>query len=679
MEEKTGILSRLAFFKKKKFLILIPIIAIGAYFLLFKKEDGSVYTLAKVERGSIKQTVSETGTVEASDDLNLSFLISGRLAKVHVREGERAQKDQVLAELDYGALSIKEKEAQSQVMAANANLDKLIVGATGAEIKVARANVSQAKAAYDASVRDLEKTKNTVEETSRQAQKKMDDLLNSTEKDITTYEQAVTQANTALANAKTTYQTALETAKTNALADAEDSILDGQIALDKIKTILDDADAMVLFSQKDISYVQKTKDGHSSAITKKIIAENSYSQAKVSRTDIAVKSALIGALNFLNATLSALNYSFQGLEKSITSFDFSQAELDAYKTAISAQITLITASIAATQSATQGLDTAILNYDAKVRDAEESLIQAKASLDSAKLTAQNSLESARLSGDQQAAAAESKAETSLKALDAAEAGLDKVLVGSNNFDVRSAQAALSQAEANLASVKRQIEDSIIKAPVSGIVAKINFDIGETVQAASPAITIIGDNIFNIKIDISEIDVPKINLGNEAEITFDAFGPEKKYKGEVYFVDTAPTIIQDVVYYEVKVRLDGGMDVTADATGISTDDSLLNNNADNVAVGTSTEPVANPQFSGIKPGMTANVDIFAVKKDDVLIMPLRAVVDKNGSGKFVRIMSGGAPKEAPIEIGLKGDEGMVEVVSGVKEGDEVVTFIKENKK
>ncbi|MFA6171720.1 MAG: HlyD family efflux transporter periplasmic adaptor subunit [Patescibacteria group bacterium] len=686
--------------KKKILLVLtLAVIIIGAFFVL-KKKPAAEYTTAKAALGTLKQTVSETGTVEAPEDLNLSFLASGRLNKILVKEGERVFGGQALAELDYGALSIKKKEAQASLDSANASLDKLISGSTGSEIRVARANVNQAKASYNAAVVDLEKTKNTTAENNRQAQKKVSDLTSSAPTDVTTYEQSVIQAKTVLDNTRSSYETALKNYRADALSAVEDSIFDGQTALDKIDAILQDTDKMANFSVKDASFIAKTKDGYTDAGVKKNTANTDLSAGKSSNRDADIKTASNSAITFLNAVLKALDYCFKGLEKSLATSDYSQATLDADKTLISTQISTITASISSLQTAGQNLNTGILNYDTKVREAEEDLAQAQASLDNAALGAQNSLDSTKLTGEQSLAAAESKVETALKAYDSAQASLDKVLAGSNNFDIRAAQAGFAQAEANLESINRQIEDSVIIAPVSGTVTKIAYQIGETVQAASTAISMIGDNDFNIKIDISEIDVSKISAGNECEITFDSFGAEKKFEGIVYFIDTAPTIIQDVVYYKVKVKLKG-TDVMDELTATST--------AGAVAIGaTSTAPLLegsseagedleNPaetaenasaakaeaemteEYSRIKPGMTANVDIFAAKKDGVLIMPLRAVVDKNGSGKYVRVMDGKTPKEVPVEIGLKGDEGMVEVISGVKEGDEVVTFVKENAK
>ncbi|MDD5071910.1 MAG: efflux transporter periplasmic adaptor subunit, partial [Patescibacteria group bacterium] len=75
---------------------------------------------------------------------------------------------------------------------------------------------------------------------------------------------------------------------------------------------------------------------------------------------------------------------------------------------------------------------------------------------------------------------------------------------------------------------------------------------------------------------------------------------------------------------------------------------------------------------------ANVIITTASRENVLIMPSRAVIEKNNGERYVRILVGKTVVEEPVKIGLRGDGGMVEVLSGVKEGDQVITFIKNGK-
>ena len=76
--------------------------------------------------------------------------------------------------------------------------------------------------------------------------------------------------------------------------------------------------------------------------------------------------------------------------------------------------------------------------------------------------------------------------------------------------------------------------------------------------------------------------------------------------------------------------------------------------------------------------TLDVKTFATEQDNVLIAPSRAIIQKNGDGKYIRILVGRKLVEVPVTVGLRGDGGMVEILSGAKEGDEVITFIKESK-
>ena len=77
-------------------------------------------------------------------------------------------------------------------------------------------------------------------------------------------------------------------------------------------------------------------------------------------------------------------------------------------------------------------------------------------------------------------------------------------------------------------------------------------------------------------------------------------------------------------------------------------------------------------------MTANIYITTANKNNVLIIPSRAIIDKNENEKFTRFLINGQIIENKIKTGLHGDEGFVEIISGAKEGDEVITYIKTEK-
>jgi len=131
-------------------------------------------------------------------------------------------------------------------------------------------------------------------------------------------------------------------------------------------------------------------------------------------------------------------------------------------------------------------------------------------------------------------------------------------------------------------------------------------------------------------------VGKVSQQDPTEITLDAF-PDYKFLGKVIKIDPAETIIQGVVYYKVTVGFD--------------------------------EP-----DKRMKSGMTANVDIITETKENVLAVPQGAVLAKDGQ-KMVRILEGKDIKEVKVETGIRGSRGEIEILSGLKKGDRVITFIK----
>jgi multidrug efflux pump subunit AcrA (membrane-fusion protein) len=117
----------------------------------------------------------------------------------------------------------------------------------------------------------------------------------------------------------------------------------------------------------------------------------------------------------------------------------------------------------------------------------------------------------------------------------------------------------------------------------------------------------------------------------AAITLDAFGDDVPFAGKVVEIEPGSTEIQDVVYYKITVSLDD-----------------------------TTKP--------IKPGMTANVAIETAKKDNILSVPLRVVRTRDDGSKYIRLLVDGEERETTVTLGIRGNEGKVEIVSGISEGD-----------
>jgi len=582
-------------FKNKFFIaVILLIIAVASAYFIFNKKTKIEYTTAKAERGKLIQTVSETGMVKANKEMNLNFTMNGKIAGIYAGIGDKVKKDQILAELDSSDLRLKEREALANLQVALANLTKLLAGATAGELAVSQAGVDQAKTAYVSALNESEKITNTVNENIAQAEKSLSDLYLTSGQTITSYQQAV------------------KNYKSVALSTVESKIPVAANALDNINTILSDNDAKNYLGAGDISLIDKTKNDYT-------LANTALTKAKAGQSNDNINQASADTLDALNKTFTALKDCYNLLEVSMVGANFTQTKLDTYKTTISTQQINITNGITSVQTAQNNLNDSINN------------------LNNAILAAKNALATAQVTGAQQNAAAKAKVDTSYKARLVAEAQLNQLKAGARTQDISLAQAQVNQAQASLELVRNQINNNILKAPLDGTITKKNYEAGEQFSSAKPVFSLLGINNFEIEVDVSEADITKVALNDRAEITLDAFGEDIKFMGQVSFIEPAETVIQDVIYYKVKINFDG-------------------------------------QDKDVKSGMTANVNITTAEKDNVLIVPSRAIIEKNGSGKFARTLVSEEVKEAPVTVGLRGDNGLVEVLSGLKEGDQVVTYI-----
>jgi len=207
-------------------------------------------------------------------------------------------------------------------------------------------------------------------------------------------------------------------------------------------------------------------------------------------------------------------------------------------------------------------------------------------------------------------------------------------------DIDLAKADIISAEGQLESAQAKYEDTVIRAPADGTITQIDIKTGELAQALKEAIIL--QDISNIYLETNnnEANIASLNIGMPIDVTYDAFGSNKIFKGVITKIDPSSTLVSGVVNYKVTASVE--------------------------------------QEKGIKPGMTANMTIKAEEKDHILVVPSRAILtDKNGN-KTIRLVANTKTKEfkeVPVVTGMEGDGGMVEVVNGLKEGDEYVVLIK----
>jgi len=149
------------------------------------------------------------------------------------------------------------------------------------------------------------------------------------------------------------------------------------------------------------------------------------------------------------------------------------------------------------------------------------------------------------------------------------------------------------------------------------------------------ISLISAGNYQVEVFVPEADIAKVKLGNTARTTLDAYNDGSIFETSVVKIDPAATFIDGVPTYKVTLSF-------------------------------------NKLDERIKAGMTANLDILTAEKMDVLTVPTRTVYTKDVF-RYIKVLnSDNSISEIRIETGLRGSDGRLEIISGVVEGDKVVT-------
>jgi len=223
------------------------------------------------------------------------------------------------------------------------------------------------------------------------------------------------------------------------------------------------------------------------------------------------------------------------------------------------------------------------------------------------------------------------------AMNLAQAKLNLKTVSPRDFEIFSAEANIKRAQATLNRYLSDLSGTVIIAPVAGIITEVNFDVGEQSSMSKAVIAMIGTSTMQIEVDVPESDIIKLAVGDQVKINLDAFSSSEKFVGTVTFIDPAATNIDGVVYCTTRVAF-------------------------------------NEKDERIKSGMTANLTISTDSRQGVLVVPSRAVIYREDK-KYVQTYDGINFSEVEVATGLRGDRGLTEILSGLEEGTEVVTFIK----
>jgi len=197
-----------------------------------------------------------------------------------------------------------------------------------------------------------------------------------------------------------------------------------------------------------------------------------------------------------------------------------------------------------------------------------------------------------------------------------------------------AKLALQMAELDVARARLELEKATIVAPFDGVAAEVLINEGQqlsSVTYANPAVHLIDPSEIEMSGMIDEIDIASVELAQEAEITLDAL-PGKELNGKVTFISQAGTIQAGVVSYKTTIVL-----TTPD--------------------------------EDIRDGMSATAEIITDRREDVLLIPNRAI-QGSWDSPWVEVLIEEGTEERPVTLGLS-DGIRTEGLSGLEMAEEVV--------
>lgn len=199
---------------------------------------------------------------------------------------------------------------------------------------------------------------------------------------------------------------------------------------------------------------------------------------------------------------------------------------------------------------------------------------------------------------------------------------------SSRMDYKVAQASYDDASS-------QLNDTVIRSPIDGVVIGKPIPAGQTVAQglSNPMVILTVADLSKMQIEtqVDESDIGKIAVGQKATFTVDAF-PGRVFTGVVSNISQKAIVQQNVVYYGVVIDVDAGS-------------------------------------RDLKPTMTARVSVAVGESKNALNVPL-AAVKSNKNQQYVVVMKIGQPQNVTVTTGLTSED-RIEITGGLADGDQVV--------
>ncbi len=219
----------------------------------------------------------------------------------------------------------------------------------------------------------------------------------------------------------------------------------------------------------------------------------------------------------------------------------------------------------------------------------------------------------------------------------AEAALERLQRGVSQEDIDILQAQVDQADIAVRQAQLALDNTELAAPIDGVVSSINIRANEVSNPGLPAIVLTDTSDFHVELNVDEIDIAQLSLGQPVLVTIDALN-DIEMPGSVSKIDPVsgsgglPTA-NGIVTYRVTIDID--------SAGVE-----------------------------LRPGLTAAVTITTDEARDVVVLPNRVIrLDRQTGQPYVEVLTDGIPQRVDVVIGLRNEQ-FSEILSGLAVGDEL---------
>jgi HlyD family secretion protein len=552
-------------------------------------ETSDLTQVFTAQRGNLVAAITPTGEVYAPRQVELSFdVYKVELIELNVTPGQKVKAGDVLARIDPTTFERAVTQAAADLTVAQDNLEKAKNPYTELDLTQAKVAVAQAEVALKEAQENLEKVRNPVTELelaeARLAVDQAKMKLEEAKENLASVKAGPTKAE--LASAEAALAAAEENYKAVLAKPDPETVEQAKFKLDQAKNSLWSAqlsrDATCGASARGDTPKSSCDSANIQVLNAEIsvrLAEISYQEAQAPATAAEIANAA--------AQVEQAKEKLEKLRHSPTPLELAEAE---------AQVAQAEYNLAKAQETLAELEAG--PDPLKVAQAEAQVAQAEYNLAKAKDT------------------------------------LAKIEAGPDPKEIEVAQAKVVSAQAALEEAQAALKATTMVAPFDGTVISVGAEKGDLVSSGTTIVTLADLSNLRVRAFVDETEISKVEIGQEVEITFDAF-PGQTFWGEVLEVPLQGKLVQNVLTYEVPISLEG-------AEGVA-----------------------------LKPGMTANLRIVVGRRENALLVPALAVQQgEEGYVVMVQDTPQGPAVATPVKVGLS-DGTYVEILSGLIEGDRVL--------